>query len=523
MLKVSNSGLYKLRFRINKNLIPYFRRKEVNKNLHTKIYDVAKAKADILYHRYKEILKVSKLLEEYQIQDLVNKYIQQSLEQDLIDRATTGQGTIFTSNSNDNWDNTTPAVASANMCDYIKLDYYEALSKNDYSLIKNTVDNVLEENSIELDKNSKIYKLLSYYMMLAQINILDEASKRGRGNNPNPPIEISKKLFNTTNFKNLKTHTDKKETLTLQNALDKYIRYYTQEAKSNNTSQEQIKEVIDFLNNILINILEEKNDNVKDITQEDILDYRELLYSFPNRTRKPFNKMSIKQIIEEISNGNIDDSIKKISKNTINKYLSYTKSFFEYLKNSNLITNNPLSLISTGRSSGNIQEERLPLTKDEIQKLLHLSNDNEIIKNAIKVLYTSGMRLSELYKFKLNEINGVKVFDLRDTTIKLKTKSSYRIIPIHKSINLALLKELPSQQNLSHKINSLIREQISKDTRKVLYSLRHSFATDMKNKEVEPSVISELMGHSHETITLQRYAKSYDVRILKEAIEKLVI
>ena len=34
-------------------------------------------------------------------------------------------------------------------------------------------------------------------------------------------------------------------------------------------------------------------------------------------------------------------------------------------------------------------------------------------------------------------------------------------------------------------------------------------------------VISELMGHSHGTMTFGRYASAYSIEILKEAIDKL--
>jgi integrase len=113
------------------------------------------------------------------------------------------------------------------------------------------------------------------------------------------------------------------------------------------------------------------------------------------------------------------------------------------------------------------------------------------------------------------------VYDLTDKTLKLKTRSSYRIIPVHSNVNIALLKDLPSKDNLSKKINNLIRTHISEDKRKVLYSLRHSFATDLKNNKVEPTIISELMGHSHHSMTLDRYAGRYTMDILKEAIQTL--
>jgi len=61
-----------------------------------------------------------------------------------------------------------------------------------------------------------------------------------------------------------------------------------------------------------------------------------------------------------------------------------------------------------------------------------------------------------------------------------------------------------------------------KDTKgKSLYSLRHTFATTLIAKGIQPEVVSELMGHAHSTMTMNRYVKGYPIKVLKEAIDKL--
>lgn len=412
---MSKTIKHQVRFRVNPKLVNYFNRREINKVIEVNSSKDAIATAETIKLKYNQLLKLSQILDDdIEIQRQVDKYITETLEQNLI-----GTSTI----------------------------------------------------SI---RNKHLFK----------------------------PVPV-------------------------KDALDKYLLYYEQESITNNTDIKQINEVKSFLCEIFLEqIGVNPNDNIKLITIEDCIHFKELLSIMPVRKYKPFNRLTNNQIFEIIRNKSLRESLwdyKKISKSTLNKYLGFTKSFFEYLRNVGLIDVNPLALIKTTRGGINAQTERLPLSSIEINKLLYLTTDNPVINNALKVFYTSGMRLSELYKAKVTNVDGVDVFDLRGKDIKLKTNTSHRVIPIHSSIDIELLNHLPKLNRLSKIINSIIREHISNDNRKVLYSLRHSFATTLKNLRVEHTIISELMGHSHQGMTFGRYAKAYDIGILKEAIEKLKI
>lgn len=515
---VNRCGIYKIRFRVHQNLQRYFNKKEINKSLDTRDISEAKAKANIIRRKYEEILKVCQVLEKQYIQELVNKYITEILEQDLIDRAWCGQGTVFCSIDYNDHHRNTPALANADMCSMLKADYMEDLSDNNYKLMENTIDQLLEKNTVSLDKNSDDYKILSYYMMLAQIQILEEASRRGRGTSPIKPDVIANKLFGIRKQKDAQIQIRKTEQTSISNkeALDRYIKYYKFKCEEDSISQSQYNDVTNFLQDIFLTIVY-PNEDVTKTTLEDIIEIREVLKAFPKRNIEKYRKMSVNELLES----NAKES-ELISSRTLSKYIKWIKSFYTYCHNQEIIQTNPLQLVTTTKGT-NALDERLPLEHDEIAKLLELTKDDAVTHNLIKVFYTSGMRLSELYKCKIKEIDGLMVYDLTDKTLKLKTRSSYRIIPIHSSINIDLLKELPSQDSFSKKVNDLIRANISDDKKKVLYSLRHNFASVLKNNEVEHTIISELMGHSHQTMTLQRYASRYDVKILKNAIELITL
>ena len=89
-LTINKSGYYVLRFKIKQELRYYFKRTAINKSLTTKDYQEAKLKADVIYYEYTNILKVVNVLTSEQIQELVNKYILEQLEQDTIGRASNG-------------------------------------------------------------------------------------------------------------------------------------------------------------------------------------------------------------------------------------------------------------------------------------------------------------------------------------------------------------------------------------------------------------------------------------------------
>ena len=93
-LTTNRRGIYKFRVKVSICAIRYFNRKEINKSLNTKDLIIATSKATFIYNEYQRILKVIKMgvLSNEQIQDIVDKYVIDTLEQDKIQRATNGFG-----------------------------------------------------------------------------------------------------------------------------------------------------------------------------------------------------------------------------------------------------------------------------------------------------------------------------------------------------------------------------------------------------------------------------------------------
>ena len=89
-LTVNKNNYYSIRFRVDKLLQPYFSKSYIKKSLYTKNKLEARTKADMLYSTYKRIMEVMSMLTDEQIQQLINEYIIEQLEQDLNSRAING-------------------------------------------------------------------------------------------------------------------------------------------------------------------------------------------------------------------------------------------------------------------------------------------------------------------------------------------------------------------------------------------------------------------------------------------------
>jgi len=65
------------------------------------------------------------------------------------------------------------------------------------------------------------------------------------------------------------------------------------------------------------------------------------------------------------------------------------------------------------------------------------------------------------------------------------------------------------------------RQYVTDDPKKVFHSLRHTVADTLKQAGITEVVIAEIVGHANDSMTMGRYGKRYQPRILLEALEKL--
>jgi len=255
---------------------------------------------------------------------------------------------------------------------------------------------------------------------------------------------------------------------------------------------------------------------------------------------------------------------------SIARKISCLRSFYRFLFDENLISQNPLFYIKKPKSVNTIPNF---LTQDEMLKLLEVANSDKSdfgikISTIIELMYSSGLRVSELVSL---PISALQIYFDSDGSKKLKNYliicgkgNKERLIPIGKIASQFLLQYLEirtklgfesskwlfvgfakasrKRQSLKHengnvllnrnlkfknhshltrqRVNSMFKELAVKSnidpTRIHPHIIRHSFATHLLNRGMDLRVLQELLGHNSISTT-QIYT-----HLMQDKLENLV-
>lgn len=248
--------------------------------------------------------------------------------------------------------------------------------------------------------------------------------------------------------------------------------------------------------------------------------------------------------------------IRNFSKNTIDAYLYYNKELLRFAnKNSDQINNQDIKnyllvLVNMGKSSSTVntavsafkfyygqifgrkffistnaikrpkQEKKLPvvLSKQEIINMIK-NTDNLKHKLMLQILYSSGLRVSELINLKINDIN----FFRKIVTVREGKGKKDRVTIISEIVLENINKYLAEFKPLvylfeSHDAGSKISVRTAQKVVETAaakagikenvgaHTLRHSFATHLLEQGVGIRYIQELLGHAR-LETTQIYTK----------------
>lgn len=223
--------------------------------------------------------------------------------------------------------------------------------------------------------------------------------------------------------------------------------------------------------------------------------------------------------IADISRIMINSYVRKLRENrfaptSIMRKIASLRGFFKWATSIGIIERNPASTLEQPKIP-----QRLPkvISVKEIEEMLH-NNLTPLQHVMMELLYSCGLRVSELVNLKLTDI------DLSSKYVRCFGKGSKeRIIPIGETAKTVVKEYLVVRDFLIKKYNItskklLILENGRFVTRQDVYNfihaqgklihknisphtLRHSFATHLLENGADLRVVQELLGHSDVSTT----------------------
>ena len=260
-------------------------------------------------------------------------------------------------------------------------------------------------------------------------------------------------------------------------------------------------EIQDYMN--YLSLERQLSPNTIDGYKRDLEDF----YKFVNKSYRVIFKEDIIKYIEYLN--------KKVGPKTINRHIVSIKNYFKYLERNNLIKNNPMTDI-TGLKT----PKKMPrvLSVEDVDKLLDIElKDAYDYRNKamLELMYSSGLRVSELLYLTLNNID----FDMNLVRIFGKG-SKERIVPMSDIATKYLFEYINLYRNtlIKNKVNDIIflnsrgnklsRQGFFKILKEIAlekginkeispHVLRHSFATHLLNNGADLRSIQTMLGHEN--------------------------
>ena len=209
----------------------------------------------------------------------------------------------------------------------------------------------------------------------------------------------------------------------------------------------------------------------------------------------------------------------ELKKSSIGRKLAAVRAFFRYLLREGVVAKNPAELVSTPK-----KERRAPfhLAIDEITALVEAPKEVTLLglrdRAILEVLYSCGIRLSELTKLSVGDI------DREGRLVRVLGKGGKeRVVPLGRQAAKAVAAYLVERHEPSHGEPFLLNSRGGRLTGRSVarivdnylvklatmkkvspHTLRHTFATHLLEGGADLRAIQELLGHASLSTT-QKY------------------
>jgi len=231
---------------------------------------------------------------------------------------------------------------------------------------------------------------------------------------------------------------------------------------------------------------------------------------------------------QDIENFKVHLKNQKYTAKSISRKVNSIKSFFRYLKNNGFISDNPASQVTHPKYE--VAPPRV-LSKLEYRALRDSSRDDTRLSAIIEVLLQTGLRIGELAKLSLEDIDVEKrrltvrayesregrTIPLNDAAIKavedymvIRPKSDNRTLFLTKNGNPFLVRNIRTAIDRYFKIAGIENAKVN--------DLRHTFIIHQLKSGTPLTYVSKLVGHKRLSTT-EKYLKLIEDKVEKDTVK----
>jgi len=247
-------------------------------------------------------------------------------------------------------------------------------------------------------------------------------------------------------------------------------------------------------------------EKIKDYSKYTIISYKtDIQKYFDYINKNNLKYYDIEKYIQNLSKN-------KYAKTTINRKIVSVSTFFKWCKNKKKLNLKDIKRIKNMKT-----EKKLPtiLTSNYINKLLDTiptSSTKEVRdRSIIELLYSSGLRVSELSNMKINDLkdnksikvlgkgNKIRILPMTDTAYNLLQlwitthRNEYKNKYSENYIFLGVRGKKISEREIQRIVNLRLGT--------FPHSIRHTFATHLLDGGADLRVVQEMLGHSDPSTT----------------------
>jgi integrase len=238
-----------------------------------------------------------------------------------------------------------------------------------------------------------------------------------------------------------------------------------------------------------------------------------------------------------------------VSPKTVNNNLSSIAAFYVWAIANGLCAENVAKGLNV-RVNGKASKQRDAFTDEQMKEVFSglLEGRETYAKAWIPVIMAfSGARPEEIAQMRVRDVRKedeqwVFDFETMDEGLRRKNEASRRLVPVHPrlwALGLEKLMQAGPDEPLFRDLKMgttgrlsaapgrffnrtwLRKEKGIMNKKLVLYSLRHTVTTKLLHAGVAESLISQLVGHTNNSMTSGRYGKTFPIKHLAEALETL--